>query len=140
MVRRLLVVLYCIVLTTGLGLPVLSNAADEPSDRVPQETDFNHLCNVRRTGFTSTQLPPPYQLVWTYKSRHKPRPAWREPAWETQRIDLDYAYALAADSETVYIVSSSDHAVHALDLESGQPRWRHFSEGPIRLAPTVHRA
>ena len=129
---------YCIAIGMGLAWHGIIAAAGETNDAALQQTGFNHLCNVRRTGYTRTELLPPYQLAWTYKSRHKPRPAWREPAWEIQRIDMDYAYALAADAAMVYVVSSSDHAVHALDLNSGQPRWRFFTEGPIRLAPTVH--
>ena len=72
------------------------------------------------------------------RAHHKPRQAWPEPAWEVQRIDFDYAYALASANGLVYYSSSSDHAVHALDLATGVTRWRYFTEGPVRLAPTVH--
>ena len=98
----------------------------------------NHLLNSCRTGYTSRPLPPPYRLVWTHRARHKPRHAWREPAWEVQRIDFDYAYALSAGNGLVYYASSSEHAVCALDLATGAPRWRFFTCGPVRLAPTVH--
>jgi len=37
----------------------------------------------------------------------------------------------------VYVSSSSDHAVHALDASTGERRWRFFTEGPVRLAPCV---
>ena len=43
-----------------------------------------------------------------------PRPAWHEPAWETQRIDQDYAFAVSAANGMVYFGSSADHAVHAV--------------------------
>jgi len=54
-----------------------------------------------------------------------------------QRIDFDYAYALSSADGLVYYSSSSDHAVHALDLATGETQWRYFTEGPVRLAPAV---
>ena len=129
--------LCSIVVAVGLASHGVSAVGDESKDAAIEQPGFNHRCNAQRTGFSSTELPPPYRLAWTYRCRHKPRPAWREPAWETQRIDMDYAYPLAADAERVYVVSSSDHAVCALDRDSGEPRWRFFTEGPLRLPATV---
>lgn len=115
------------LLAAALFLPALD----------PSAGANNHLLNNARTGYTSESFPPPYELAWTYQARHAPRPAWREPAWEVQRIDFDYAYAMAADEGAVYISFSSDHTVKALDLATGETRWRFFTEGPVRLAPTV---
>ena len=58
------------------------------------------LCDAGRTGFAAAEIAPPYRLAWTYVDRHAPRPAWTEPAWEPQRIDFDYAYAVAAHGST----------------------------------------
>ena len=107
------------------------------SEKGGQPDAANHLFGVRRTGYTPRDLAPPYHLTWTHKARHKPSPAWREPAWEVQRIDLDYAYAISAGARLVYLASSSEHAVCALDLQTGQPRWRFCAGGPVRLAPAV---
>ena len=65
-----------------------------------------------------------------HAARHKPRPAWREPAWEPQRIDFDYAYAVSAAGHTVYYASSSDHALHALDLRTGRLVWKYRPDVP----------
>lgn len=97
----------------------------------------DHLFNARRTGYVPREFKPPYHRVWTHAARHKPRPAWREPAWETQRIDFDYAHALSAGNGLVYVALSGEHAVDALNLASGELRWRFFTEGPVRLAPAV---
>jgi len=80
-------------------------------------------CNTRRTGYTPQELTPPYCILWAHAVRHKPRPAWKEPAWEPQRIDFDYAYAVSGQGDTVYYASSSDHALHALDLATGREKW-----------------
>ncbi len=113
------------------GLPFGASGA------VPGAT-ANHLLSPRRTGYTPRALLPPYRLVWTYQAKHKPRRAWPEPVWEVQRIDFDYAYALAAGNGLAYYASSSEHAVCALDLRTGALRWRFFTQGPVRLAPAVH--
>ena len=112
-------------------------AAEEGPGAGGRSAGVIHLQNARRTGYVQRELAPPFHEVWTYRARHKPRPAWREPVWETQRIDFDYAYAISAGCGLVYFASSSDHAVHALDARTGQPRWRFFTEGPVRLAPGV---
>jgi outer membrane protein assembly factor BamB len=95
--------------------------------------------NIRRTGYSPVPLRPPYRLLWEHRFRDKPRPAWREPAWEPQRIDFDYAYAVATDGDHVYVASSADHGLHALDLETGQESWVFLTGGPVRLAPDFYR-
>jgi hypothetical protein len=49
------------------------------------------FCNQQRTGYTPRALTPPYRRVWVHQAAQPPRPAWREPVWEPQRIDFDYA-------------------------------------------------
>jgi outer membrane protein assembly factor BamB len=95
-------------------------------------------CNVQRTGFAPRELKPPYRAAWIHAARQKPRPAWREPAWEPQRIDFDYAYGVSASGDAVYYASSSDHALHALDLASGREKWKFITDGPVRLAAEFH--
>ena len=97
-----------------------------------------HLCNPQRTGYSPSSMRPPYRQVWVYTDRHKPRPAWKEPAWEPQRIDFDYAYAVSIGNQLAYFASSADHTVHALEMKTGEQQWKFFTQGPVRLAPTVH--
>lgn len=97
----------------------------------------NHLCNLCRTGYSAAELGPLLHPAWTYASRHRPRPAWKEPVWEPQRIDFDYAFAVSADDQRVYVASSAEHTLTALSLESGEICWEFFTEGPVRLAPEL---
>ena len=96
-----------------------------------------HLANQHRTGYIAENMEPPFRTGWVYSARQEPRPAWREPGWEPQRIPFDYAYPLSAGNGLVYFGSSADHAVHALDAKTGRERWRFFTDGPVRLAPAV---
>lgn len=110
----------------------------EPSGAAGPETPVSvTLCNNQRTGHTKRSFAPPYRAAWVYASQHKPRPAWKEPVWEVQRIDLDYAYGTAVGDGLAYFGSSADHSVRALHLETGQEKWTFFTGGPVRLAPAV---
>lgn len=113
-----------------LGLAVCAHSSEPANPGA-------HLCNLHRTGYSSIELPTPLQTAWTYASRHRPRPAWKEPVWEPQRIDFDYAFAVSADDRRVYVASSVEHTLTALSLESGETCWEFFTEGPVRLAPEV---
>jgi hypothetical protein len=95
-------------------------------------------CSPQRTGYAPFELRPPYRALWVHRSQHKPRPAWPEPAWEPHPIDFDYAYAVSVDGDCAYYASSSDHALHALELNTGRPRWKFITDGPVRLAPDFH--
>ena len=99
--------------------------------------EANHLFDSARSGYTKQTLKSPFKLAWTHRFTHKPRQAWKEPVWEPQRIDFDYAYAVSAGNGLVFVASSSDHAVHAIDLKTGEERWRFFTGGPVRLSPHV---
>ena len=90
-----------------------------------------------RSGVTSERLAVPLHLQWTHTPRHTPRPAWPEPGKELHRMPFDYAYHVTIAHGLVFYGSSADHQVHALDLETGEERWRFFTEGPVRFAPAV---
>lgn len=120
-----------LVLVTGF----VPCSGSEPS---AESKSFTHLGDHCRTGYFSQEFKPPYHLRWTYQAPHKPRPAWPEPEWEVQRIDFDYALPAVADSRRVYISSSADHTVRALDLDGGTEEWVFITGGPVRLAPTVN--
>lgn len=129
--RRQRVSSASLLVATAVCLCAATTRAGRPTG------DTDYLGNVRRTGYTAAALPPPYQLVWAHTPQHAPRPAWHEPAWKTQHIDQDYVFNVSAGSGQVYFGSSADHAVHALDVNTGQQRWEFFTEGPVRFAPAV---
>ena len=94
-----------------------------------------YLGNNQRTGDAGCDVPAKPVLHWTYHEQHAPRHAWRTPTREVQFIDFDYADQCTIDETAVYVGSSADHTVRALDLSSGRERWVFYTGGPVRFAP-----
>ncbi len=99
-----------------------------------------------RSGATSENLPIPLQLAWEYQAPARPRPAWDEPAtWDgynkvynmSNRQVFDKALHVVAAGDHVFFGSSIDHKVYCLDARTGEQVWVFFTEGPVRLAPTL---
>tara|TARA_R110002049_G_scaffold50370_3_gene143028 strand:- start:48629 stop:52447 length:3819 start_codon:yes stop_codon:yes gene_type:complete len=97
-----------------------------------------------RAGFTESRLDPSLRLAWTYKSPAKPMKAWSGPR-ETpiegkqmrHRVDFDDALQVVMSDGLAYFGSTVDHRMHCVEAKSGRPVWSFYTEGPIRLAPTI---
>jgi len=98
----------------------------------------------RRSGVTAERLEPPLTEQWVFKSTHAPVPAWGDPSpkpiegnLELPRLRFDDAFHVAAVGGSVYFGSSVDNTIYALDAASGRLRWSVYTDGPVRLAPTI---
>ena len=124
--RRTLVWVW---IALAVGAPG-ADAADWPT--------YRH--DVARSGATAEALVPPLTQAWVYRPRHAPRPAWPPPVgWFPARTAYDRAYHVVVSGGSVYFGSSADDKVYCLDAATGRERWSVFTEGPVRLAPTVWR-
>ena len=81
---------------------------------------------------------------WRSSSPVPPRLAWPGPAkWDAynkvhdmkSRLMFDAANHVAIGTDHVYIGSSGDDKVYALDRATGEVDWTFYTEGPIRFAP-----
>jgi len=124
---------------------------DVSDDRVrPPETAVGwptYMHDNARSGVTRQKLAVPLSPVWVYRARHKPRPAWPPPAkqdfWHNKhglkaRVTYDRAMHVVSDGKRVCFGSSADDQVRCLDLATGRQLWTFFTEGPVRLAPSLH--
>ncbi len=118
------------------SLVTLGQAADWPT--------YQH--DYARTGVARESLLAPFTDGWVHRSRHAPRPAWRgEAKWDgwnkvydlKSRQIFDYAYHPVIADGLLYYGSSADDKVYCLDAATGEQRWTVFTEGPVRLAPTI---
>jgi len=105
---------------------------------------FNH--DNHRSCVTAERLETPLKESWVFKATHQPQPAWPEPAkqdfWHRYHnlrptVTYDRAFHTVGAGNTVYFGSSADDKVYALDAMTGQQRWSFFTDGPVRLAPTI---
>ncbi len=107
-----------------------------------------YMHDNHRSGVTSEQLDLPLPAGWVYSTNRAPRPAWSEtPAlndiWNGPRGDFDsrvlndLAYHVAIVSDSLYFGTSSGDTLLCLDTASGAERWKFFTNGPIRFAPSV---
>ncbi len=120
----------------ALLLPAITCASDWPT--------YRH--DARRSGVSDDQLNFPLTPAWRHMGG-TPRQAWSGPAkWDAysgnaglqSMRNFDPCYFVTIAGGLVYYGSSHDNAVHALDAETGKERWVFFTEGPVRLPPTIH--
>ncbi|HUT22982.1 MAG TPA: PQQ-binding-like beta-propeller repeat protein [Sumerlaeia bacterium] len=97
-----------------------------------------------RSGVSSEPVDLPLQEQWVYTAPAPPRPSWPDPQhaiiegrYELPRARFDDAFYVAALDGAVYLGSSVDNQVHCLDASNGAVRWTFYTNGPVRLAPTV---
>jgi outer membrane protein assembly factor BamB len=103
--------------------------------------------NYARGAATTDTLELPLAQVWSYHAPTPPTQAWPGPAkWDgwsktfglKDRMIFDRALHVAVVGESVFFGSSVDDKVYCLDAATGDERWSFFTEGPVRLAPSVH--
>ena len=117
-----------------LSTPIATLAADWPT----------HLYDNARRGATNESLAGPLALQWVYTAPAPPEMAWGGPRNDPiegklmrHRVAYDRAIQVVAADGKVYFGSSVDHQVYCVDAETGEIRWQHYTDGPIRLAPTL---
>ena len=100
--------------------------------------------NNARTGSTTDRLDPALELLWTYQAPAAPKLAWSSAEGRTiegkllaHRIRFDDAFRTVVANGRVYFGSTVDHQLHCRDLATGKALWSFFTDGPIRLAPSV---
>jgi len=116
--------LLCLVLLAGCSILSNGSAADWPMWR----------CNANRGADTPHGLPPALHLLWV---REYPRLA---TAWTDQpRLRFDKAYSPVVMGKTMFVGSSRNDSIRALDTETGAERWTFYADGPVRFAPVAWR-
>ncbi|QDT90323.1 PQQ-like beta-propeller repeat protein [Gimesia algae] len=89
--------------------------------------------DAARSGYTEAPLPNRMELQWTFRTKHAPAPAWPTHT----RIKFDEVFQPIIVNQTVLFGSSADDQLYALDLKTGELKWKFFTEGPIRFAPAA---
>ena len=112
------------IMTACLLFPALpAFAADWPQYRA----------DAARSGCTAEPLGAKLALRWQFHERHAPTPAWPT----SRRMMFDRAAETVIAGGTLFFGSSVDGKITALDAQTGEPRWSHATDAPVRFAPAV---
>ena len=99
----------------------------------------------RRSGATDQSLNLPLEKSWIHKGG-LPQQAWTGPAkWDAYAANkglqsmrnFDPCYYTTISGNNVFYGSSSDNAVHCLDLKTGKERWKFFTNSAVRIPPSI---
>ncbi len=93
--------------------------------------------DAARSAVTTSQLDFPLGTAWVHRLSQPPRPAWPDCGRAFSIFDFDYAAMPVVAEGIVYLSSSADDTVYALDAADGSERWRYTAGGPVRFAPHI---
>jgi len=90
--------------------------------------------DANRSADTPRALPVDLHLAWV--RQYPPlKVAWPDKP----RMDFDAGYEPVVMGKTLFVASSRNDSVTALDTETGAERWRFCADGPVRFAPVAWR-
>ena len=103
--------------------------------------------DYQRSGLTQESLEFPLTLAWVHQAK-APAPAWTDPPkadYYTSppqqplqpRLAFDRAHHVAVVGGRLYFGSSAEHTINCLDADTGTTNWCFFTDGPVRMSPTV---
>ncbi len=86
--------------------------------------------DAARRAMTTESLPQKLHLQWTWKFPQL------TPAWPGEpREQFDGIHEPVVSGRSLFVASSAQDSVTAMDTRTGQIRWRFFANGPVRFAP-----
>lgn len=87
-----------------------------------------------RTGVSPETLPESLHLQWV-----RQYPPLQPAFWQVrqERVQFDLGYEPVVLAKTMFLGSSQNDRITALDTETGREVWRFYTEGPVRLAPAA---
>ncbi len=85
--------------------------------------------DASRSGATPEQLSDDLSLQWVLELP-KPQPCW--PSSQV-RLQFDLSYEPIATDGLLFVPSMIDDSMTAYDIESGEMKWRFFTDGPVRF-------
>ncbi len=91
--------------------------------------------NAGRRSSSPEQLPAKMHLKWI-REFAPPKPAWPKSQY---RLQFDASYEPIVAGKTIFVGSMVSDSVTAYDTETGNQKWRFYTEGPVRFAPIIYK-
>ena len=85
--------------------------------------------DAARTASTPEELPADLHLQWV-----RQYPPF-EAAWTIEGSDMVYSPVILG--KTMFVGSPINDSLTAIDVETGEEKWRFYTGGPVRLAPAA---
>lgn len=119
---------------------VPETGAEPPSPgTVPAAGDWPcYRHDAWRSSGTAAEVPTDLRVLWTAEFGDWP-PGAIAGDWRQNPFMRGPVTAPVAAGGLVYVARGDAHEVIALDLPTGQPRWRYTANGRIDTPPTIHR-
>ena len=92
--------------------------------------------DAERSFRSPQELPDTLHLHWT-RELAPPRRAWRPQMDDRDNLEFDVSYSPVVLGNTLFVNSMTADRLTAYDVETGAERWRHYADGPVRLAPAA---
>lgn len=133
---RTLTATFALAVALGISPGARTEAADWPT----------YAADIARSCVSPDPLPATLAPAWHWDSVHPPQPAWQgEAKWDgwnkvynlKPRQVFDRAFHPVVAQRRVFFGSSADDKLYCLDADTGREVWTFYTDGPIRLAPTV---
>jgi PQQ-like domain/Malectin domain len=120
---RVLIVIFILLCAfcTGTWSSNRASADDWPTWR----------CDAGRTASTDAAVSEPPSLQWERKLPPL------KPAYRNVRLQFDAGYEPIVMGQTMFVGSSRNDSVTAYSTDTGEQKWRFFTEGPVRFAPVA---
>lgn len=111
----------------------------------PLQADWpTYKSSPARVAATPQKLARQLSLRWVYSTPTAPELAWAGPRAEPiegklmrHRVDYDRALDVVSAGGRLFFGSSVDHNLYCVNATTGKFLWTFYTDGPIRLAPTV---
>lgn len=92
--------------------------------------------DAAQSGKAPTELPDTLHLQWK-REFAPPQRAWPQQFDDRDKLEFDLSYAPVVMGESIFVPSMVADRVTAYRIGDGTEIWRHYADGPVRLAPAA---
>ena len=92
--------------------------------------------DAARSGMTPMKIPADLHLQWT-RQLPAPQPAWPAQRDDRDKLEFDLSYSPVVLGDKIFVPSMNSDRLTAYRIADGSEVWRHYADGPVRLAPAA---